>query len=203
MELSTLTIKLIIVLIPGAISSIIFEKLSEQHIKWGSFKFITNSILFGVISYAFANQISCIIGIEKQSIEFWDKLYTQDLQYRFIIYASFLSIITGYVFAKIDNLKLVNKVAKFIKVSNKYGDENLISYFLNARDVNEVYVRIPAINITYHGMLNSFSANKDTVELVLRDVKVYDYESSNLTYELDKVYISRIQNELIIEIPNL
>lgn len=203
MELSTLTIKLIIVLIPGAISSIIFEKLSEQHIKWGSFKFITNSILFGVISYAFSNQISCIMGLEQQSMEFWDKLYTTDLQYRFIITTSFLSIATGYVFAKIDNFKLVNKVAQFIKVSNKYGDENLISYFLNAKDVNEVYVRIPNINITYHGMLNSFSANKDTVELVLRDVKVYDYESSKLTYELDKVYISRIQNELIIEIPNL
>lgn len=203
MELSTLTIKLIIVLIPGAISSIIFEKLSEQHIKWGSFKFITNSILFGVISYAFSNQISCIMGLEQQSMEFWNKLYTTDLQYRFIIATSFLSIATGYVFAKIDNFKLVNKVAQFIKVSNKYGDENLISYFLNAKDVNEVYVRIPTINITYHGMLNSFSANKDTVELVLRDVKVYDYESSKLTYELDKVYISRIQNELIIEIPNL
>ncbi len=203
MELSTLTIKLIIVLIPGAISSIIFEKLSEQHIKWGSFKFITNSILFGVVSYAFTSVISCIIGIEQQSKNFWENLYTADIEFRFTIVTSFVSILTGYVFAKIDNYKLVNKVAQQINVSKKYGDENLISYFLNAKDVNEVYVRIPAINITYHGMINSFSANKDTIELVLRDVKVYDYESSKLNYTIDKVYISRIQSDLIIEIPNL
>lgn len=50
MEISELTLKLILLLIPGAVASIIYEKLTIQK-KWPAFKFLAHSILFGALSY--------------------------------------------------------------------------------------------------------------------------------------------------------
>jgi len=47
--MSELTIKLIIILIPGAIATLIFGKL-VLHKEWNNFKFVLYSILFGVVS---------------------------------------------------------------------------------------------------------------------------------------------------------
>ena len=50
-------------------------------------------------------------------------------------------------------------------------------------------------------MVNSYSETAEFKEIVLRDVKVYDYTTSQLMYELDKVYLSRPKDGIIIEVP--
>lgn len=100
-----------------------------------------------------------------------------------------------------DHYKVVNRFGKWLKLTNKYGDENLYSYFLNAKEVEEVYVRDIENGLTYHGLINSFSENDDIKELVLIDVVVYEYESSKKLYELDKIYLSKSKESLIIELP--
>src|SRR6185503_4516275 len=50
MDISALTLKLIIILIPGAISALLFDSLTT-HKEWTPFKFIVNSILMGIIAY--------------------------------------------------------------------------------------------------------------------------------------------------------
>jgi len=110
-------------------------------------------------------------------------------------------VLIGFIYAGLDNYKIINRIGKFLKLTTKYGDENLYSYFLNANNVNEVYVRDIANNITYHDMVDSYSETNEFKEMVLRDVKVYDYATSNLMYELDKVYLSRPKDDIIIEVP--
>lgn len=83
----------------------------------------------------------------------------------------------------LDHYKLINLFGKWIKLTNKYGDENLYSYFLNAKDVDEVYVR-DINNLTYHGLIDSYSENDEIKEIVLVDVVVYDYETSKELYLL-------------------
>lgn len=53
MEISELTLKLVLLLVPGAIASMMFEKLTV-HKKWTPFQFVTNSILMGGLSYLLA-----------------------------------------------------------------------------------------------------------------------------------------------------
>jgi|ADGO01.1.fsa_nt_gi hypothetical protein len=50
-------------------------------------------------------------------------------------------------------------------------------------------------------MINSYSETSEFKEIVLRDVKVYDYTTSEFMYELDKVYLSRPKDDIIIEVP--
>jgi len=200
MEISELTLKLILLLIPGSLACIIYERLTI-HKQWTSFKFITNSILFGAISYLIAGVIFSIYKDDESFKLFWDNLPTKDIPYNVILKSSIISILVGFVSTGIDNYKLINKFGKYIHLTNKYGDENLFSYFLNAEDVDEVYVRDITNKLTYHGFINSFSETDEIKELVLLDVVVYDYETSKELYSLDKIYLSKSKENLIIELP--
>lgn len=200
MEIPELTLKLIILLTPGAIASIIFEKLTI-HKKWNSFQFVANSILFGGVSYLFAQLIFNICSNDNSFDNFWSNLPSKEIQFAVVIKAIITSLFIGFICAGLDNYKIINKVGKYLKLTTKYGDENLYSYFLNAKNVNEIYFRDIQNNITYHGMINSYSETNEFKEIVLRDVKVYDYATSDLMYELDKVYLSRPKDDIIIEVP--
>jgi hypothetical protein len=200
MEIPELTLKLIILLAPGAIASIIFEKLTI-HKKWNSFQFVANSILFGGVSYLLAQFIFSKFGKDASFVNFWSNLPTKQIPFEAVIKAIIASVLIGFICAGLDNYKIINRIGKFFKLTTKYGDENLYSYFLNADNVNEVYFRDIGNNITYHGMINSYSETNEFKEIVLRDVKVYDYASSELMYELDKIYLSHPKDDIIIEVP--
>lgn len=200
MEISELTLKLILLLIPGSLACIIYERLTI-HKQWTSFKFITNAILFGSISYLIAEAIFSICNSDTSFKSFWENLPTKDIPYNVISKASLISIFVGFAATGIDHYKLINRFGKLIKLTNKYGDENLYSYFLNAKEVEEIYVRDIQNKLTYHGLVNSFSETDEIKELVLLDVVVYDYETSEKLYSLDKIYLSKSKENLIIELP--
>ena len=200
MEISEFTLKLIILLIPGAIASKIYRRLTV-HDKWTTFHFITNSILFGGVSYLTSELVlDLFIGGDHLS-QFWMNLPTKEIPYIDVLRACVSAIFLGLIVSGIDHYKLLNKFGKLIKATNKYGDENLFLYFLNAEEVREVYIRDKKAGLTYQGLIDSYSENDNIHEIVLRQVAVFDYETSDLLYELDKIYISRFKNELSIELP--
>ena len=200
MEISELTLKLILLLVPGSIACIIYERLTI-HKQWTSFKFITNAILFGGISYILAQLVFNIFTIDNSFISFWKNLPTKEIPYSVILKASIISIFIGLAATGLDHYKIINRFGRWLNLSNKYGDENLYSYFLNAKEVDEVYVRDIENKLTYHGLINSYSENNNIKEIVLIDVVVYDYNTSKKLYELDKIYLSKSNDNLIIELP--
>ncbi len=50
MSISALALKLILILVPGGLATLILEKLTT-YLKWEAFKFIINSSLLGSLSY--------------------------------------------------------------------------------------------------------------------------------------------------------
>jgi len=200
MEISELTLKLIILLIPGAIACVIYEKITI-HKKWNAFPFVANSILFGASSYIIAQLIFNLIGNDSTFDNFWSNLPTKEIPYKAVNKSSIIAVILSLICAALDYHKVLNNFAKRLKITNKYGDENLYSYFLNAKNVDEVYVRDIKNNITYHGIIDAFSETSEFKELVLRDVKVYSYDKSKFMYTIEKVYLSRPKDDIIIEVP--
>lgn len=200
MEISELTLKLILVLIPGAIACRIYQKITI-HEKWTNFQFVSNSILFGALSYIVVLVIDSLTDLDIGIESFWSNLPTKEIPAVAILCACFASIFIGFIVSAIDHYKLLNLIAKTLKISRKYGDENLYSYFVNSPDVTEVYVRDKNNGFTYHGFIDSYSENDSTYEIVLRNVGVYSYEDSSLLYELTKLYISKSKSELLIEVP--
>lgn len=204
MEISEFTLKIIIILIPGAIAALIYERLTI-HKKWSSFEFITMSILFGGISYLVAETFhNNLHFLNKDTLsDFWANLPTKEIPFNAVISASVAALFVGLFATAIDHFKLVNKFGKLIRITNKYGDENLYSHFLNARTITEVYIRDKKNNLTYHGDIESFSETNEFKEIVLSDVKVYGYEDSEFYYHIAKLYLARHQDDFTMEVPFL
>lgn len=199
MEISEFTLKLIIVILPGAIASIIYEKLTI-HKKWTPFQFTLNSILLGGISYMIADLISKAVFSDSGFESFWKNLPLKEIPFLVVVKASLVSIFVGYIGAWMDKVKAINKIGRGLRLSNKYGDENLYSYFLGNDQIKEVYVRDMTTNHTYHGMIQSYSETDNLKELVLTDVKIYNYETSEYLYDSQYIYISRPKDFLTLEI---
>ena len=211
MEISDLTIKLIILLIPGILSALIIEQITV-HQKWTQFKFILYSILLGFASYFMYDQflklslfIEYLLNSNTNfvSIRFWDSLFDAKIpvSLKEVFIACLYSVFIGLIISACIHYKLLHRLAIFLKISDKYGDENLFTFFMNAKEVNWIWVRDPVRGLTYEGLRESFSESDNVRELVLRDVKVYNYEDSEFLYEVPAIYLSYKIGDLAIEAP--
>jgi len=97
------------------------------------------------------------------------------------------------------NYKIFHKFAQKLLISQKYGDENLYSYYLNAKEIDWVYVRDFERKLTYQGRVVSFSENDKVQELVLADVTVFAYEDSTEYYSVPNIYLCREMGRFVIE----
>ncbi len=205
--MSELTVKLIILLLPGAVSTLIFGKLI-LHKEWDSFKFVLHSILFGAFSFLILQIVLNLLNLISDSfiktLSIWSTITdSQKIPYAEIGYSTLISIILAFVVSKIENKKIVSKVAKRFGISNKYGDENLFSRFLNSSSTDYVYVRDIKNNLTYHGWVKSFSESENVSEVRLCDVIVYSYYNCEYIYEVPEVYLSFSKHDIIIEKANV
>jgi hypothetical protein len=203
MDISALTLKLIILLIPGAIAYLIFQKLTISYKRKDSFLFIINSILFGAFIYVICALIFGKICGADNFISFWAQIKTDEIPFGIVATASGCALIIGYLAATIDNHKWINSVGRFLGTSNKYGDENLFSFFLSREDVQEVNIHDIASNLTYNGIIREYSESDEFKEIVLEDVKVYPYDDPDKgpSYSLRILYLVRPKDNLVIEVP--
>lgn len=209
MEISAFTLKLIILVIPGALGAIIIERLTVHKRQWSPFKFVVNSILVGLIAYLVNELVVGFVnwfaspGNSLSHLSIWDDLInpkSSAIPYAEVMFACLTGIALGFLITKGDTNKWLNWVAQWLNLSHKYGDENLFSYYLY--DLNEyVYVRCKRQGFTYMGLVRAFSETEEIKELVLKDVTVYDYETSSPLYELKELYVSLLKDDVVIELP--
>ncbi|PIF33530.1 hypothetical protein CLU81_4146 [Flavobacterium sp. 9] len=204
--MSELTVKLIILLLPGAIATLIFGKLI-LHKQWDSFKFVLYSILFGAFSFIILQLFLNILNIFSDSfieeLSIWNQLTdSQKIPYNEIGFSSVVAVILAFLISRIENKKIISKIAKKLGISNKYGDENLFSRFLNSSNTDYVYVRDIKNNLTYHGWVKSFSESETFSEIRLAEVVVYTYINCEEIYSIPEVYLSFNKHDIIIEKAN-
>lgn len=202
--MTELTVKLIIILVPGALATLIFGKLI-LHKEWNNFRFTLYSILFGIVSYLLLqiliNLLNLIPSLNLTNLQLWERLNdVTSIPYKEVLFASLVAIVISFFTAKIENSKLIPRVASVLNISMKFGDENLYSIFLNSKEVEYVYLRDIKNQLTYHGWVKSFSENDTLSEIRLADVAVYNYSDSKFLYEVDEIYISLNKQEIIIEL---
>ncbi len=125
MTVSALALKLILILIPGGLATLILEKLTT-YLKWEAFKFIINSILLGGLSYLLSDLLFYVF-YSADIKDFWQNFTSNDIPFWEIIRATGVSIFIGFGSAWIENKKLISRFARRFNIADKYGEENLYS----------------------------------------------------------------------------
>jgi hypothetical protein len=212
MEISDLTIRLVILIIPGIIATLIVEALTI-HKKWSSFQFIVYAILLGFTSYILYQLLLYLIALIRtitscqfytpKTINFWTSLFdkTVPISVKEVIITCLFSILLGFGVTAFIQHKVLSRIAKKIGVSYKYGGENLYTHFLNSEEVQWVWIRDKNTGLTYEGNVETFSENDTIQEIKLSDVKVFYSEDSTQLYEVSKIYLAGPPGQFTIEIP--
>lgn len=212
--MNQLAVAIAIVLFPGLIASVICDKVTVHYQRWDIFKYGVYSFVFGLLAYTFLQGIVFVLNFfdrtlpaievgARGSLNAWTLVtaekYKIDLAE--VLWATILAPFVAAIAAAVVNLKLITRVATRLRISNKYGDENLYSFFLNSEGVDWVYVRDKETEVTYFGKVLSFAEYSGTQELVLDDVSVYDIATSAYLYSVARVYLTKPMGHFIIEVP--
>ncbi len=175
--------------------------------------FMLTSIVFGVAAYLCLQiivsiPILCKNIISDQKLDyniletFKELSGTNSIPYVEVIWATMLGIVIGFIAAGIDHKKYINRIGNTLKLTNKYGDENLFMKFLNSPDIEYVYVRDIANKLSYSGYIDSYSETESFKELVLGNVDIYNYPDSELLYSIERIYLCLPVNSVILELAN-
>ena len=210
MEYTDFTIRLIIILIPWIISTLIVESITI-HKKWTPFRFIISSILLGIISFVILQLLYWLIQLFQvckddfvfKNLHIWDAIIKKDNDVHLIeiLFCLPLSLIIEYIISYIIQSKRIFKIAQALKVSNKFGDDSLYYHYLNRNNVDWVYIRDIKNGLTYLGQVDSWAEDENNKELSLRKVTVYNYSDSKELYKIDEVYLNFCNRDIIIEEP--
>lgn len=210
--MNELAVSIAVILFPGLIASVICDKIAAHSAKWDAFKYSIYSFIFGVTCYAVVQGVygaSAIVAhwisggpttplpvlhvwsiarLQGVSIDLWE-----------VDYATLAAPVVAGVATFINNRKIVNKLFRLLHVSYKYGDDNLFSHYLSSDELSWVYVRDPAINQSYRGRVFSYSETDHIQEIVLSEVTVYNYETSDQLYVLPSIYLAKLAGTFVIE----
>ena len=143
--MNQLAVAIVAIFFPGILATIIADKLAV-HSKWDSFKFSLYSLVLGILSYIFFqlilisyNLIMHIFSYSKDIklyiLSVWNIAFQQKpiIKLWEIGGATLFSIFVGSLASYIINYKILNKIGQKIRITTKYGDENLYSLYLNAK----------------------------------------------------------------------
>lgn len=221
MEISDLALRIIIVLIPGVLTTILFRYLSV-HKEYSNFYFTVLSAAFGLSNYLILEIIYQIIEIilylfniltngslsliyqSKLHVSIWNSLIDRTFNIRSeeILYCSVIAIISSFFYTWIYQRKILLRFAnENLKITNKSGDDDIWSHYLNSEMVDWVWIRDYNHSLTYFGKIVAFSDSGLKRELFLSDVSVYSLTKKKELYRLNSAYLSLSDGMYSIEQP--
>lgn len=210
-QMNDLAVLLGLISFPGLIATILCDKLLVHAERWNSFKYGIYTFVFGIGSYVLLQFVVWIANMLNRHLPFLSKNPNLNLwitltngsalNFTEVAWATSFSPIVALFAVYFVNKKIVTRFGQKIRISNKYGDENLLSYFLNSPDIYWVYIRDPASGLSYRGAVRSFSETKEVQEVLLTNVTVYNYSDSEELYQLSSIYLSKPLGSFIIESP--
>lgn len=117
--------------------------------------------------------------------------------------ASAVTLPVGFILSLLINRGVLHRVAKCLKISNKFADLDVWSYLFNSGIPEWVVVKDIQNDLMFEGWVEAFSETVTENELFLRDVKVYRDSTGEELYSIQGLYIARSREALTIEFPSI
>ena len=209
MHLSGFIIRIIVLALPGIIGSLLYRKLrgSKQRKNWQDVVEITLFSLLSYSLYGFIVEIQDFLRLGTVSFTALQALFDEQLPIRWyeIFFASLFGILLAFMASYAHKYKVVNRLGRWVRATNRYGDEDVWDLFHNSPDSDEwVFVRDHKLNLVYFGWIHAFSESELERGLLLSDVQVFsDAETEKHLYNSKVMYIARDRHDLTIEVPQV
>lgn len=208
LEITTLTIKIMLILFPGIVTTKIVNRLTERK-KENVGEFFIRAFVYGFITYMITYISLLIINFickaffygflnvsgkkDIINLEFYENILNIDenilIEYNNLLITTIFSIIFSFIISKIDNGGYLNKFAQKLKVTNKFSESDVWgNIFNNIDDIGWITIRDFEKNIMYQGWPRKFSSFHDDKELLLEEVKAFDNKTREELFYRELMY---------------
>jgi len=175
-------LQLAIIFLPGLVWERIDAQFAQKRVPT-QFDVLRRTFVFGVVAYIVTYGICRLLGFPFELFEpKKDSTFLGETAVREIFIATFVAFSCSIVWLYFVNFKILMRFMKRIRATKRYGDEDVWDFTFNAHDRNVEYVHLRDFDkeIVYAGWVERFSDTEKVRELVLHDVKVYDFEGNEL-----------------------
>jgi hypothetical protein len=217
MEVTEVTLRLMLLGMPGIVAYLIICKITTKR-KSGQLDSLLQIFLLSILSYlllsGFYLILASITGGRIAMVSPLERLVgsinskTSSILFWEIVAATTASIVVAFGWSYAWYFKFLTKLARFIKASDRYGDDGLMAAFLSSEQLHEkgewLVVRDHSTEVFYYGFVHAWSdSNDDLRELILLDVSVYSNVDGAFLYQTEYLYLERPKGVLSIETPTL
>lgn len=203
MEINEFTIQIIFLGFPGILCFFVLSRLIGKSTR-GTFEKIALVFLYSVSSY--------LLYYLTRHYIFGDSNYAIDTIFNNremikgtdILGASGAAIFLAFFLSVSHTYNLLNRFGQLIRVTHRYGDEDVWHFFLNAPDKQKnkgwVLVRDHGKNLIYYGWVDAWSESGEDRELLLLEVSVLDNDSGDELYQCQSLYVCAKKENITIEV---
>ena len=198
MESTELTIRLIILFIPGIIETFVYE-ICENKDYLSDRSFVINAVLSAFVTYSFTYVIFKLLG---GGTSFLDALLDSSVKISVmeIMVASGLAIVLGFLEAQLVKAVMTlnrRRNEKYRKVRMSVWDD-----LFDEDDGYDGHVRIILKDqgIIYEGYVSKYSASvHNKIEVYMKDVTKYDIKTGNeLQHDISGIYLQIKDDEDVV-----
>jgi len=207
LELNNFVLRLIILALPGIITLYILRFLKGPNANKKDWENIFELLVLSLVCYLLfycCVMVSNLIKGTNDEVVFINALFDEKIRIYWpeIIWVSLIGVCVAFFLSFVDTYKLINKFGRLIKVTKRYGDEDVWEFVHNLPEAEWVYVRDHKLDLIYYGFVQLYSDTEKERELLINDVDVYRNSDGEFIYSTKSIYICRDKYDLTIEIPN-
>ncbi|MBD3675708.1 MAG: hypothetical protein HUJ26_19525 [Planctomycetaceae bacterium] len=209
MNVSELTVRLLLLFFPGIICHIVVEWFTVHRERKPHQVFLL-CFVYGMLAYCLyhaASQILRIPTLTMDVLNFSNESSRNDKETQVIkgweIFAvTCAGVFLGLAFSFIHKKKWAHRLALACGITAKFGELDVWEYALASPDTEWVVLRDHKNGLMYQGQVLTFSDNEEEREIILKQVNVFDEKSGDFRFEVDKIYISRRKDDMTLEFQN-
>ena len=208
--MNILLVQLAIVFLPGLIWAQLDVRYAQKA-KPSQAEFLIRAFIFGLMTYAAVYIVYACLGKEFSTLWISQVAPNQTSPKTLsigdfvdeVLWSLPVSFFLAVIWITGSTYKWLTRFLQFIRVTKKYGDEDVWDFTFNSSrtEVGYVHLRDFDKNISYAGWVDSFSETGKLRELLLVDVKMYDSEGNEIGDEVPLLYLARKVDDIHIEFP--
>jgi hypothetical protein len=213
MEISKFTIGIIFIFLPGIVALLISERLTN-HSERKPYELVVYALTIGCAAHLIygvlqplANVVLLLVrlSVQLEKDRWLDLMLTTDvkqvaIQGQVVAFTAIIGVFLGFLVARAANNSWIHRLARYLKVSNKFADIDVWTYLMNSGNIEWILLRDHANNLAYQGYVMAFSSEEDPREILLGDVTVFTNDSSQKLYDVKSTYLSFAKENVAIEL---
>lgn len=207
MELSVLTLRVVLLFFPGVLCALVVHALTIQRERTTP-QFLTSAFVYGVSTYLLLAGLRATLagfatsfgwGVPPR-ITFFAALTDERARIALgeIVLSAVVASLLAVLVSVVLNNKLLYGAAERLGISRRFGEPDVWGYFFNSPQIRWVAVRDLATDV-YEGWVEAFSDTGAAPEILLRDVTVKTNSTGTKLFDSKRVYLARDKTSLIVE----